>query len=207
MVAHAAAGCVRGSRTDGGSSEGSTTCPAAEPGQRSDCAVAVGRVCTYRLAAVRTVHCHCVGTSWDCGPPLGIDSLSDAPDCPAQAPTSGTACTLQGAPPAPGVRPGCRYQVAATPIVHDCACAHFESDDPRWDCGPRVGDAPVDARGCPAREPVARSLCTGPTATQCQYGYNLSTTCECLAPEPGDPRQWRCRTSPQPPSPGPLPGP
>jgi hypothetical protein len=42
----------------------------------------------------------------------------------------------------------------------------------------------------------------GPAGVQCQYGVNLSTTCECepLA-GPGAQRAWRCNTSPLPPLP------
>jgi hypothetical protein len=172
-------------------------CPDREPVHASACGLPIEKPCTYTLAAVRSVHCHCIGPVWDCGTPLGIDSLDDAPGCPAQPPTSGQTCPLTAPPPYPGVRPGCRYQVPATPIIHDCFCAHFRwPRRDRWDCGRRAGDAPFDTRGCPVRQPLQSSLCTPGPRGPCQYGYNLSTDCQCT---PGG--QWRCHTSPQPPSP------
>ena len=101
-----------------------------------------------------------------------------------------------------GPRPGCFYEVPATSIVRDCACAHYASPARAvWDCGPRGGtDAAVDARGCPARQPAGDSVCSVPAETQCQYGYNLSTTCQC-APAGGSDRAWHCITVAQPPSP------
>jgi hypothetical protein len=169
----------------------------------ASCGLGVGAVCSYTLAAVRAVHCHCSGPSWDCGPPTGMDSSERAPGCPARAPEAGTTCTIASTPPYPGgPRPGCFYEVPATSIVHDCACAHYAFPArAAWDCGPRGGtDAAVDARGCPARQPAGDSLCTVAAETQCQYGYNLSTTCQCAPPGGGD-RAWRCVTVAQPPSP------
>jgi hypothetical protein len=163
----------------------------------------VGAVCSYTLAAVRAVHCHCIGPRWDCSPPTGMDSSDRALGCPARAPEAGTACTIASTPPYPGgPRPGCFYEVPATSIVRDCACAHYASPSRAvWDCGPRGGtDAAVDPNGCPARQPASDSLCTVPAETQCQYGYNLSTTCQCGSPGGAD-RAWRCITVAQPPSP------
>src|SRR5262245_14907631 len=102
--------------------DGGAACPTAEPKGHSACGRGVGEPCSYTIPALRTVHCHCVGPVWSCDTPLGIDSLNDAPGCPAQPPMAGQSCTLQ--PPAQPTtfRPGCRYQVAATPIVRDCFC-------------------------------------------------------------------------------------
>jgi hypothetical protein len=189
---------ARGTGADGGS-----TCPTSEPATGTSCSLGVGGMCTYTIAAVRSVHCHCVGPSWDCGPPTGMDSTGDLAGCPARVPEAGATCTIPSTPPYPGgPRPGCYYEVPATPVIHDCACAHYALPARAvWDCGPRGGsDAAVDARGCPARQPPGESLCVTPAETQCQYGYNLSTTCQCSLPGTTI-RTWRCTTQPQPPSP------
>jgi hypothetical protein len=177
-------------------------CPGTEPGKGRSCSLEVGKQCTYTIAAVRNDFCRCYGPNWDCGVPLGIDSTEDAPGCPASHPTVGSACTLKAPDPYPGTRAGCHYQVAATPIRDECECAHPAAGGPAtWYCGQYVGP-PVDASGCPARKPATDTLCVAAADAQCQYDYNLSTTCRCT-PLAGGKSAWKCVHHHEPPSPGP----
>jgi hypothetical protein len=186
-----------------------TTCPRAERRGGDQCAVPIDNVCRFEIEMVRSDFCHCADHVWQCGVPLGIDSPSDAPGCPSAHPSNGSACTPP--PPQPGTgsfRLGCHYQVRATPDTHDCVCAHFADGRAIWDCARSGGGMPVTTHdGCPARQPVASSLCNQPASAQtdCQYGYNLSTTCNC-APSSRGQRAWHCETHAQPPSPGRMPG-
>jgi hypothetical protein len=176
-------------------------CPDAEPAQGGGCSVAVGSQCTYTIAAVRDDFCHCFGANWDCGPPAGIDSPENAPGCPASHPAVGSTCTLKAPDPYPGTRAGCHYQVAATPILHECECAHPAAGGrATWLCGPYAG-AMVDAHGCPSRKPAADTLCVVAADAQCQYDYDLTTTCKCR-PLSGGKSAWTCVHHDEPPSPG-----
>ena len=173
----------------------SDTCPAAEPSAGS-CDLSVGKICRYTLAAEHPVHCHCIGDNWDCGTPLGIDiDVTDKTQCPAQQPSG--ACTLKETRQN-GNRPGCFYTAAATPIIHDCACAHFPATGKaQWDCGVSGGGTDVvDSDGCPARQPTVDSQCT-PPKRPCGYGPNFATTCECT----GNVSTWHCKTADMPPMP------
>jgi hypothetical protein len=184
-------------------SAGAASCPSAEPANGSACALPAGDACNFTVRASRTVHCHCMGQVWDCGTPLGIDVPTSA-TCPSSQPASGSACTLPSTANDPGGnRPGCFYDVAMT-TNHQCVCAHAASApaNGRWDCGPVPTPIPADPRGCPARTPADNTLCTVAHGVDCQYGFNLSTTCRCNAISPSDPRSaWRCHTSPMPPAP------
>jgi hypothetical protein len=180
-----------------------TVCPSAEPKHETSCNFEGAKVCSYTIETVRDVHCHCTGSAWTCEVPLGIDvPATDPQACPRELPTG--ACTLKEVG-RQGYRPGCLYKVRATPWVHDCVCAHLPSEHvARWDCAQRAGDAAIDPQGCPGRQPVPNSECAAPAKAQCQYGPNLSTTCEC--PEDAGragTRTWQCNTVKQPPFPAP----
>ncbi|MFO0614727.1 MAG: hypothetical protein U0414_19225 [Polyangiaceae bacterium] len=174
-------------------------CPVTEPGNHADCRLPIGASCLYSVPASRSAHCHCMSGAWECGTPLGIDVDAPAGTCPAVQPKAGATCSLVERDPQQN-RPGCFYDVPMA-ITHDCNCAHYgDADRGEWDCGQLTGDAPVDARGCPARQPPGESLCKVPPTVDCQYGYNLSTNCRCG--EQGGVSTWTCVTTPQPPSPG-----
>jgi hypothetical protein len=180
-----------------------TVCQPEEPENGAACGLVVGKACSYTIPSVHTVICSCNDEAWGCGVPSGNDATESAAGCPASAPKVGETCRFQV--PAAYPRPGCLYEVPATPIVHDCFCAHAASalfGEPRavWDCKQRTGaPTPFDANGCPWVQPADDSQCTSTTPAACQYGYNLSTTCRC-APR-GDVRAWRCETVEMPPSP------
>jgi hypothetical protein len=179
-----------------------TSCPTAEPKHDASCNFDGAKVCSYTIETVRDVHCHCTGSAWSCEVPLGIDvPATDRHACPPEPPKG--ECTLKEVG-AQGYRPGCLYKVRATPWVNDCVCAHFPSEHAaQWDCAQRAGNAAIDVRGCPGRQPVPGSECAAPTKEPCQYGPNLSTTCECVEVAGGaSMRTWRCNTVKQPPFPG-----
>lgn len=177
-------------------------CPEAEPKGGANCNLGIGEPCSYRYAAMRTVHCHCAGPVWDCGPPTSMDVSADTGTCPAEVPRPGQKCGLLKRDSGSN-RPGCIYEVPATPVTRDCFCAHFLNPErTRWDCGQRTGNSPYDAKMCPWRQPAQDSLCRPTKARECQYGFNLSTTCRCLAFGGQDALfQWKCETAKQPPAP------
>ena len=200
LLATSITGCIGIAHADPAAPP-SIACPAAEPANGSRCTVAAGNACNFSVRASRTAHCHCIGQVWDCGTPLGIDVPTSA-TCPATQPNAGSTCTIPAGPPG-GNRPGCTYEVPMS-INHQCVCAHAASAPATgtWDCGQVPIPVPVDPRGCPARVPAEATICTVARGVDCQYGFNLSTTCRCNPLSPSDPRTaWQCHTSPSRPAP------
>jgi hypothetical protein len=189
------------------SAAASAACPEHEPISGDGCSTPIGKSCGYSAPASRQVHCHCVGDVWDCGTPLGIDVPAPS-GCPLAQPANGASCPLPPHVPAyPGdtYRSGCFYEVAMS-VPHECVCVHHRpnwlgSRSASWDCGQiGVGGPPRPPGACPERKPPDDSLCAGPMNTDCQYGYNLTTTCRCV-PTGGAEAAWGCKTVTEPPSP------
>jgi hypothetical protein len=179
-------------------------CPAAEPDDGDECAVAEDDECTYGATTCTCPEAFGGGfggfggggggeRSWDCSTDEapepagdgGAEPTEEPGECPAEAPNDGDECDAP-------TDESCSYEEA------ECECAAAGGGgfgggggDLEWACEEVQGTEPSadagEAATCPEEAPEEGGECDLPRDLECEYG---PTTCDCGG-APND-RSWNC---------------